>query len=601
MKLWLSISFLCASALSQTTPNYKFNIPTQNTTNYGTLNNQNWTAMDGMLPVYVGGAISVFGTGDIGSQINTAYAACPPAGCHIKVLASPTPYSFSTSIVFGTNNKSVWLDCDPGMAGDSDAGNVTGVTQLKYTGAGTAITFGGNGLNGKALTGCNILGPGTGGTTIGVLLGGSTGNFVGSEMDDFSITNFNVGLQIGNNTYLDTFRNFKIEGNGTQLFYPASSTQSGESMSFIQGLFGTKSTTGVVATCVNWQNTTIDANFTSVSFDQCPLTVNNANAGLIHIFGNNLHFENPSGPLTANGLAGGTPVDFMTFTGSPTALFICVGCDILEDNASTARTELITQTGSTEIILIGGDYRAAESIGQVITNASTNKVSVFASNKFNSTFWLSNFNNTVIYDAHIPWFFLGNGLPLIFQESTNAPPSTAGWETLWGDPTDHMLHYNANGGGTQQFPLRQTMASSSGAVTTNVQGQPGGMSAFGWFVKSGQTYSFDCELYYQISSVTGVPSPAMSVGGSATYTTLWDVADGYQTAALTTSGSVATASGTASTLVTTASTPTATNLPFRFRGAFTVNASGTFLVQAANSLNGGASMTIGNLGTCTVN
>lgn len=180
------------------------------------------------------------------------------------------------------------------------------------------------------------------------------------------------------------------------------------------------------------------------------------------------------------------------------------------------------------------------------------------------------------------------------------PAGVASQGVLWPGSDDHLEHYNSNNAGVQTVPYRVTMASSSGAVTSTTLGQPGGMTALTWNVAAGRTYQFACDLYYQISSVTGVPSPAMALGGTATMTSMWAVADGYQTATLTTEGTVTTAVATKSTIVTTASTPVTTNLPFKYHGAFTVNAAGTVLIQAANFLNAGASMTIGTLGSCTL-
>lgn len=179
--------------------------------------------------------------------------------------------------------------------------------------------------------------------------------------------------------------------------------------------------------------------------------------------------------------------------------------------------------------------------------------------------------------------------------------ATAGNETFWADNVEHNWNGVFNNDGIyRRWPFRQLMASSSGAVTSTTLGQPGGMTAWTWNVAAGRTYSLSCDGYYQISSVTGVPSPAFAIAGTATQTAMWMAADGYQTAALTTAGAVVTAVATKSTLVTTASTPVATNLPFHITGAFNINAGGTLLVQASNSLNAGASVTIGTLSSCTL-
>lgn len=200
--------------------------------------------------------------------------------------------------------------------------------------------------------------------------------------------------------------------------------------------------------------------------------------------------------------------------------------------------------------------------------------------------------------------FLGagsnTGLAFSIPEGALAT-ATAGNETFWADNVEHNWNGVFNNDGIyRRWPFRQLMASSSGAITSTTLAQPGGMTAWSWNVAAGRTYSLSCDGYYQISSVTGVPSPAFAIAGTATQTAMWMVADGYQTSALTTTGAVVTAVATKSTLVTTASTPVTTNLPFHIKGAFTINAGGTLLVQAANFLNAGASVTIGSLSACTL-
>src|SRR4029077_3568370 len=61
--------------------------------------------------LYVGNGITTWGTGDIGSQINTAYAALPGSGGTIVVVPQTTGacYSFSTPITFTTLHKYVSL------------------------------------------------------------------------------------------------------------------------------------------------------------------------------------------------------------------------------------------------------------------------------------------------------------------------------------------------------------------------------------------------------------------------------------------------------------------------------------------------------------
>ena len=89
-----------------------------------------WTVSNAWSPSRIGQVrhANLFPGGDIGAQINNAYADCPANGCHIKVDAGT--YSFTTPILFGTLGKPAWLECDPGA------------TVLTYTlSSGNAVTL----------------------------------------------------------------------------------------------------------------------------------------------------------------------------------------------------------------------------------------------------------------------------------------------------------------------------------------------------------------------------------------------------------------------------------------------------------------------------
>src|ERR1019366_6615054 len=86
-----------------------------------------------------GGVVVGSGATDLGIQINTAYAALPTNGGHIKVLAGQ--YSYSTPIVFGVANKPATLECDPGVSHSQDPTSID-VTTLTFTPtSGVAITL----------------------------------------------------------------------------------------------------------------------------------------------------------------------------------------------------------------------------------------------------------------------------------------------------------------------------------------------------------------------------------------------------------------------------------------------------------------------------
>lgn len=157
-------------------------------------------------------------------------------------------------------------------------------------------------------------------------------------------------------------------GGYRSLYYPAASTGSGESLRFIGGII-TYSTAGGpnTAACMDFEGgASITINFYGTSFDQCPWTINNNGFEFITCTG--CHFENPQGALTANGVASGTPIDFITFGSSCTVLchVNLIGSDLLDDYAATTRTELIYLQNSAYLTVSGGHYQAAANIAAIV-------------------------------------------------------------------------------------------------------------------------------------------------------------------------------------------------------------------------------------------
>jgi hypothetical protein len=237
---------------------------------------------------------SQFPGSDIGAQINNAYASCPAAGCHIRVDAGN--YNFSTAINFATNNKAVELDCDSGAYGSTSA-----VTQLIYSGTGPAVQFQNGTAQGRALTGCALVGPGRSTSTIGLLVGGcpnlasyptidfctytGNGSLTGAEFSNFDISGFGLGVMLGNNFYLSAFRNGRVHDNGPagsvaqnpqNLVYPAAAVSSGETISFYNVHFiQSTANAGVSSLCVDFEGSTaVEMSFDTSSFDNCPIALN---------------------------------------------------------------------------------------------------------------------------------------------------------------------------------------------------------------------------------------------------------------------------------------------------------------------------------------
>lgn len=212
---------------------------------------------------------------DIGAKINNAYAFLPSTGGQIYVPAGS--YSFSTAIVFGTNNKPVQLICAPG-----------GATTLTYTGTATSTTFNtgfstisaGNGVDGCTFSGTSDLGVGLG-------VGGTQGD-PGIVLNDINIINFATGIVWGNNTWNTSLINSRVQNdNKLMLFYVPNN--SGERMSFTNDVFA-DSLSGGQDGILFQANAVASASFTGTSFDDIGLGLASGNEATF----TGDHFENPA-------------------------------------------------------------------------------------------------------------------------------------------------------------------------------------------------------------------------------------------------------------------------------------------------------------------
>jgi hypothetical protein len=184
-----------------------------------------WTVSNAWSPSRIGQVrhANLFPGGDIGAQINNAYADCPANGCHIKVDAGT--YSFTTPILFGTLGKPAWLECDPGatvLTYTLSSGNAVTLNWGYYfTNVNVAVAHPG-------VFGCVIRGTGTSsswGSAIGIT-DGSNSFGQGDVIDGVTIQGFNAGFQFTNSgTFLVhltnsiiSFNNYgvKIESDNTE-------------------------------------------------------------------------------------------------------------------------------------------------------------------------------------------------------------------------------------------------------------------------------------------------------------------------------------------------------------------------------------------------
>ncbi|MGB8064574.1 MAG: hypothetical protein WCF26_21985 [Candidatus Sulfotelmatobacter sp.] len=155
--------------------------------------------------LYVGGSCATdWGSGDIGAQINAAYAALPSTGGTIYILPESGCYNFSTPVLLNTVGKPAAL------VGVSPA-NPTGGTCLNYlpTTTTTAITLDytlpiGAETPVPALTNIYLLNNSCGATTIGgcgssavgVTTGGTNGGAFGARFSNSTIEGFGTAINL---------------------------------------------------------------------------------------------------------------------------------------------------------------------------------------------------------------------------------------------------------------------------------------------------------------------------------------------------------------------------------------------------------------------
>jgi hypothetical protein len=163
--------------------------------------------------LHVGAGNTQWGSGDIGSQINAAYAALPAIGGKIIVDPQTTGgcYSYTTPIVLATANK--W----PILEGSGSTGIAATGSCLNYTPtSGAAITLdyaivGSNeppiqqGLRSIKFinNGCVTTG-GCGGTAVGIQIGNTNAGNLESLMREVSVEGFATGYSNSNNTAPNT-------------------------------------------------------------------------------------------------------------------------------------------------------------------------------------------------------------------------------------------------------------------------------------------------------------------------------------------------------------------------------------------------------------
>jgi len=319
---------------------------------------------------YVGAGASYtscWGSGDIGTQINDAFAALAAStGGRIKVTAGN--YTTGTNISFVSGTEAVFVECEPGASGTP---RTQGSTFLKFTGTGAFFTFAAN--PGSGMANCTLVGPGGSTSTQGLICGGPTSatSCTNHSFYNIDISGFGAGLQFGDNAYVNFFYNPQIHDNGSagenNIYVPATISAFGENISFYGGTISNKNTTS--AACINLlagkpNSGGVEFHLYGLSLDQCGITMDTNAGGFLDL--QSVHME--------AGIS--TPADFITLGA------LCFSCHLnisggymVEDHASS-RTEMIAlasnQANSANSVNITGMmFQTAETAPHLLNNTGT--------------------------------------------------------------------------------------------------------------------------------------------------------------------------------------------------------------------------------------
>lgn len=250
-----------------------------------------------VLTVTVGAADADYLVGDytdIGAAINAAYLALPATGGSIFIQSGS--YTYTTPIVFGTDNKFVSL-----------RGFNAASTFLKYSPtSGNAVTYNDGNPTGHLvheIAGITFMGKATliaaaqanTNTSIGIYYGGANGA-VGINTHDCNFNGFGSNWEIGANAYMLNFQNNgNSGGNGGQvargsLVHINAASNSGERNNFIGNNFTDPGNSDATNAIYITNAGTASNFFSNNSIDNAQMLIGASN-GTTSIISN--HFENP--------------------------------------------------------------------------------------------------------------------------------------------------------------------------------------------------------------------------------------------------------------------------------------------------------------------
>lgn len=295
-----------------------------------------------------------FAGADMGAQINAAYAALPSTGGIIIVPGGN--YSHATPIVCNTLDKPVLLRGAP-----------AGGTILTFTGTGhsAAVTLNMTKAitSGYGIRDIKLVGPGSLGTTAGLILGGLGADdgkgFAGGTLQNVHVRGFGCNIVIGNNTFMLTMDNCTSNFGGKLLFEKGgagagatdwsvngtNTINSGENMRVVNCCFAdANNQQGGLSTAryaVHLQLSGLcDWNFVGTSFDDAELYIDKTGGTGNNIHLTNCHFENPAGDSIA------TYNFITTLTAQTNVTLSLINCQFVQDANTSAPTAFIFASGT---------------------------------------------------------------------------------------------------------------------------------------------------------------------------------------------------------------------------------------------------------------
>ena len=234
--------------------------------------------------------LGLFSTGDIGAEANAAYRDLP-ALSYAKIVVVPkvdgSCYAATTPISFSIVGKGVLLELLPGVCIQTSTS--AAFLTFNFCGPGGADCGGGGPTSQRSYGlglighGAWISGPGKGGASVAISVGGTNGT-EGLRIEGVEIDSFASCLQDAGNSFQVTVKDVSIMNCGKEV----NLSRQAEIWKFEGGKIG-DNRIAMPKSCVTVDGPT-QAVFSGTSFDSCQLVINGG-----HVTGYGLHIENSAG------------------------------------------------------------------------------------------------------------------------------------------------------------------------------------------------------------------------------------------------------------------------------------------------------------------